>query len=493
MTCGQLFAALRMVVHADAGREVQRGLVFIQALTEDHIPRVANKGLRPLLIDISALTDAELKMYTSFLNELCDAEDVKADAGRYDRVRVSAREARAWIRGRYARIGAESTNTIFKYFAPNMKTSDTLTSGQLFAALRMVMHVNTGKRVHRGLAFIQALTGTNALNAASSSKETSPLPQQCPTHTSSNPTTGTIPAHHNDISFSNKQGSSILTPAPQVDENDRPEQQKLPTAAGRRTPPNHPPQTDITTPPQNAPVIPTQTKSQKITQRYPPPTFQSRFRARLPPISASRNIAASTYSAPVICDSPKCYITSSNGTTTIVASADLGPRTTTRSAVDFGPKLAVYSTVGRRMFSSSAISSGSVVLARSNPYNSRTHSTIDIASRLRDDKSSESSSSIVLGNTEENFKRLLDCWNESQCCLFCDKRDDKCVLEDIRYDGLSKISCNNCRLYKQACWAPGERELRSSLGITTRGFRRRKRPVPDDTNCGPSQKKARRT
>lgn len=46
---------------------------------------------------------------------------------------------------------------ILKLFHPNLGQSDSLTGGQFFAALRLVVHVEGGEGVDRSLAFIQGV------------------------------------------------------------------------------------------------------------------------------------------------------------------------------------------------------------------------------------------------------------------------------------------------------------------------------------------------
>ncbi|KAF8991358.1 hypothetical protein BDQ17DRAFT_308032 [Cyathus striatus] len=116
--------------------------------------------MRPLTLHVSALTETEYESYTKFLKDICDAEEVEPrkyeDGTYYERVRVSARDARAWMRRRYARVGAASIDTILHFFAPDMRAGDTLSGGQHLAALRVVVHADAGRDIHRGLAFIQA-------------------------------------------------------------------------------------------------------------------------------------------------------------------------------------------------------------------------------------------------------------------------------------------------------------------------------------------------
>jgi hypothetical protein len=50
---------------------------------------------------------------------------------------------------------ADVLNQILKLFAPDLASTDTLSGGQFFAALRLVVHVEAGKPVDRSLAFVQ--------------------------------------------------------------------------------------------------------------------------------------------------------------------------------------------------------------------------------------------------------------------------------------------------------------------------------------------------
>ena len=148
--------------------------------------------MRPLTLHVSALSDTEYDLYTASLNDLATEStdsttnvptttSVRGDA-HYERTSVGAREVRAWLRGRYSDLPASdidavssgvtptdpTTNTsllpfpqpliqILKLFCPNMLPSDTLTGGQFFAALRLVLHAGSGKGVDRMLAFVQGV------------------------------------------------------------------------------------------------------------------------------------------------------------------------------------------------------------------------------------------------------------------------------------------------------------------------------------------------
>lgn len=46
---------------------------------------------------------------------------------------------------------------MLKLFSPTLGQTDTLSGGQFFAVLRLVVHVEDGKDVDRGLAFVQGV------------------------------------------------------------------------------------------------------------------------------------------------------------------------------------------------------------------------------------------------------------------------------------------------------------------------------------------------
>ncbi|KAJ7614553.1 hypothetical protein FB45DRAFT_1110372 [Roridomyces roridus] len=102
---------------------------------------------RSLSLHPSALTDAEHAFCTSTLAELLDD-----DSPSTSQVSISVREARAWIRGRYTALGAQTVDEIIALFAP----VTTLGRGEFFAVLRLVLHAQNGQGVNRSLAFVQA-------------------------------------------------------------------------------------------------------------------------------------------------------------------------------------------------------------------------------------------------------------------------------------------------------------------------------------------------
>lgn len=117
-------------------------------------------SMRPLTLHASALSDVEYDLYTSSLNDLCVTNDtdpsIARDDAHFETTSVGVREARAWLRGRYHDLPASDIDDILRLFSPSLKPSDTLTGGQFFAALRLVIHAQSGKGVDRSLAFVQA-------------------------------------------------------------------------------------------------------------------------------------------------------------------------------------------------------------------------------------------------------------------------------------------------------------------------------------------------
>ncbi|KIK76917.1 hypothetical protein PAXRUDRAFT_835178 [Paxillus rubicundulus Ve08.2h10] len=124
--------------------------------------------MRPLVLHVSALSDAEYDLYTASLNDLSVTIDTAptavCDGAHYECMSVGVREARAWLRGRYSDLAASDIDAVLKLFYPNMLLSDSLTGGQFFAALRLVVHAESGKGVDRTLAFVQAHPTTTKVN-----------------------------------------------------------------------------------------------------------------------------------------------------------------------------------------------------------------------------------------------------------------------------------------------------------------------------------------
>ncbi|CAL1708402.1 unnamed protein product [Somion occarium] len=114
--------------------------------------------MRLLTLHASALNDAEYDLYTTSLRDLVDSEDdpndnVTFDDAHYERFKITVREARAWLRGRYNDMPVHEIDSILKTIAPS---HEGLTGGQFFAVMRLVMHARNGKEVDGSLVFEQA-------------------------------------------------------------------------------------------------------------------------------------------------------------------------------------------------------------------------------------------------------------------------------------------------------------------------------------------------
>ncbi|KAG2089349.1 uncharacterized protein F5147DRAFT_587243 [Suillus discolor] len=131
--------------------------------------------MRPLILHVSALNDLEYNLFTSSLNDLAVSPDTVHDDAHFEAMSVGVREVRAWLRGRYPNLPTADIDKILKLFYPNLLHTDCLTGGQFFAALRLVLHAVSGKRVDRTLAFVQAHPTPEVLER---SRSTSPSKRQ---------------------------------------------------------------------------------------------------------------------------------------------------------------------------------------------------------------------------------------------------------------------------------------------------------------------------
>ncbi|KAI0341304.1 hypothetical protein BDW22DRAFT_1358787 [Trametopsis cervina] len=115
---------------------------------------------RPLTLHASALTNEEYTLYTTSLCDLAgeddDARTHVHDDSYYASLTISAREARAWIRGRYTDLAPANVDAVLRLFCPSLGPADVLSGGQFFAALRLVTHLRHGKPLDGNLVFVQA-------------------------------------------------------------------------------------------------------------------------------------------------------------------------------------------------------------------------------------------------------------------------------------------------------------------------------------------------
>jgi hypothetical protein len=72
--------------------------------------------MRRLSLHASALNDAEYDLYTTSLSDLDDSEQDAAstthDDAYYERMKIGVREARGWIRGRYANVSPANIDSV---------------------------------------------------------------------------------------------------------------------------------------------------------------------------------------------------------------------------------------------------------------------------------------------------------------------------------------------------------------------------------------------
>ncbi|KAJ6632393.1 hypothetical protein B0H10DRAFT_1977193 [Mycena sp. CBHHK59/15] len=109
--------------------------------------------MRPLSLHTSALNDAEYALFTENLGSLLDADGENAEGQT-----LTIREVRAWMRGRYPSVPATTIDRILALFP----SKDAIHGDEFFAALRLVLHVESGKEIDRALAFVQVHPGAPA-------------------------------------------------------------------------------------------------------------------------------------------------------------------------------------------------------------------------------------------------------------------------------------------------------------------------------------------
>ena len=124
--------------------------------------------MRSLTLHASALNDAEYDLYTSSLRDLVDSDDAPNDSisfndASYEQLRISVREARAWLRGRYNDLPVQQIDSILKAIAPANVQAEGLSAGQFFAVMRLVMHARTGKEPDPSLVFVQGKQSSQSL------------------------------------------------------------------------------------------------------------------------------------------------------------------------------------------------------------------------------------------------------------------------------------------------------------------------------------------
>ncbi|KAI0309851.1 hypothetical protein OF83DRAFT_1157242 [Amylostereum chailletii] len=109
---------------------------------------------RPLALHVSALNDEEYAFFTSSLADILAPDTFDLEDVHYEKLSVSIREARAWLRGRYQDLSVSDLDQILRLFTPTA-SDNALTGNQFFALLRIVLHVRNGAEVDRNLVFSQ--------------------------------------------------------------------------------------------------------------------------------------------------------------------------------------------------------------------------------------------------------------------------------------------------------------------------------------------------
>ncbi|KAI9455074.1 hypothetical protein BJY52DRAFT_1213422 [Lactarius psammicola] len=132
--------------------------------------------MRSLSLHDSALNEDEYSLFTSsFINLVASDIPPTTDAD-FEKQKVSIREARAWLRGRYADPPVSILERILRLFAPDPGQDPELSRGQFFAILRLVLHVRSGAEFDRNLVFKQVWDGNlHAIEADAPTSDTNPF------------------------------------------------------------------------------------------------------------------------------------------------------------------------------------------------------------------------------------------------------------------------------------------------------------------------------
>ncbi|KAH6901620.1 hypothetical protein BKA70DRAFT_684342 [Coprinopsis sp. MPI-PUGE-AT-0042] len=129
--------------------------------------------MRPLTLHASALNNDEYEEYTRALRELGEVPEGETDEEEwYEHITLGVREVRAWLRGRYSSLSVGVLDQILKFLSPTLAVGDVVNGGQFFAVLRLMTHVQNGREVDRGLAFVQAHPQTQSNQPSLSSSPT---------------------------------------------------------------------------------------------------------------------------------------------------------------------------------------------------------------------------------------------------------------------------------------------------------------------------------
>lgn len=111
--------------------------------------------MRSLFLHVSALNDDEYTLFTSSFADLVAPDPPLKSDDDFEKLAVSIREARAWLRGRYPDLPVSDLDQILRLFPTSPGHDATLIRGQFFAILRLVLHVRGGAELDRNLVFKQ--------------------------------------------------------------------------------------------------------------------------------------------------------------------------------------------------------------------------------------------------------------------------------------------------------------------------------------------------
>ncbi|KAF8260143.1 hypothetical protein EI94DRAFT_928884 [Lactarius quietus] len=136
--------------------------------------------MRSLYLHVSALNDDEYSLFTSSFTDLLASDPPLTSDADFEKQKVSIREARAWLRGRYADLPVSDLDQILRFFAPNPGQDGVLTRGQFFAILRLVLHVRSGAELDRNLVFKQVYLNSSPDEPMSPSRPVNDRPSRPP-------------------------------------------------------------------------------------------------------------------------------------------------------------------------------------------------------------------------------------------------------------------------------------------------------------------------
>ncbi|KAH9056498.1 hypothetical protein EDB87DRAFT_1636391 [Lactarius vividus] len=134
--------------------------------------------MRSLYLHVSALNEDEYALFTSSFTDLLAFDTPLTTDADFEKQKVSIREARAWLRGRYADLPVSDLDQILRFFAPNPGQDPVLTRGQFFAVLRLVLHVRNGAELDRNLVFKQVYLNSSPHEPTSPSRPVNDRPSR---------------------------------------------------------------------------------------------------------------------------------------------------------------------------------------------------------------------------------------------------------------------------------------------------------------------------